>query len=170
MHHAGAGSRLPWVLLLVVLALPWLVRLARRSDRGRAGQVLASATLLTAAVLHAAAAAEHAGLQRTAFVLAALVQLVLSGLVLTRAAPWLAVVVAAVSAVSIVIWLETRVVGLHYGIEPVSVLDGTCVAAELVTLLCCGVLRRRRLQPLRLNGEVAGWALIVAAGAVAAAA
>lgn len=170
MHHAAAGPRLPWTVLVVVLTLPWLVRLARRASPGRSSQVLAAGTLLVAAVLHVAAAAGHAGEQRIAFVLTAVLQLTLSGLVLTRPTPLLAAVTAVTTSLAVLAWLETRTAGLLYGVEPLGLLDGTCVAAEIMTLLACGALRRRCPDGLRLDGEVAGWALIVSAGALAAAA
>ncbi|MCU1600685.1 MAG: hypothetical protein JWO22_1394 [Frankiales bacterium] len=131
-------------------------------------QLVASGALLAAAAVHVAAAQHHAGLQRAFFVVVVLGQAGLAVAVLRRPRGDTATIVALSCAALIGLWLESRTVGVGYGVEPVGAVDGTAKALELVALLASRWMCGARSRPTPLNGELAAWGLILVAGALAA--
>ncbi|MCU1592924.1 MAG: hypothetical protein JWO12_316 [Frankiales bacterium] len=154
------------VAAAVVSGASW--RAVRTTAPGRAAQLIVAAALLAAAAVHVSAAQHHLGTQRSFFAAVAAGQLALSVATLLHPSRTVGPVVLS-SLALLVLWLESRTVGIGYGIEPVGTADVLAGGLELLALIATRWLRCAGSRRTALTGEVAAWALIVVAGSLAAA-
>lgn len=171
-HSGGLAEHWPHLLPLVVLGLalgPRALRAFRQRipAPARRERLLLAAALVAAAGGHALAAREHAGLQARFFAAVTVAQ-GLAALLVLRGAGRRALLAIGLGSVGLVLlWWESRTVGLRYGREPVGVADLLCVAVEVTALVLVGRLLRRPRLRLGPTGEQLAWGLIVFAGTLA---
>ena len=134
---------------------------------------LLAALLAGAALIHAAMLPSHldeSAVEGAGFVVAAWAQALLAVGVLVRPTRRLFLAVVVTNAALVAVWVVSRTAGLPFGAhaghaESVSVVDGICVALEVVALLVAGALATNA-------GRVVGGGrvrrLVAVAGAVAA--
>jgi hypothetical protein len=156
---------------------------AGRSEGGvappRAVRWWVAATLVGAGAIHVAMAPSHlaeSAVEGAGFVLAAWSQLLLAAVVLVRPSRRAFAAVVGTNLALVAAWGVSRTSGLPFGAhaghaESVSVVDGVCVALEVVAALAAGLgLLRAGPRLLRARGVAvvgAAGALALATGAVA---
>jgi hypothetical protein len=138
-------------------------------------RALLAALLLGAGAIHVAMAPSHLGesaVEGTGFLVAAWVQVGLAAAVALSRRPSRRVLaaVAATSVVLIAVWAWSRTAGLPFGAhsghaESVSVVDGACVALEVLAVVVAGVLLTR-LGTRTIGARVGGLAVVAAVAAL----
>jgi hypothetical protein len=138
-------------------------------------RTLLAALLLGAGAIHVAMAPSHLGesaVEGTGFLAAAWAQFGLAAAIALSRRPSRRVLAAAAatSVALIAVWAWSRTAGLPFGAhdghaESVSVVDGACVALEVLAAVVAGVLLTR-LGTLAIGGRLKGLALVAAVAAL----